>query len=79
MINEQKIQLCIDALAADTADKLAKEAGLTITAALQIFMKTKTYELLFDEQSLLYLESAEYVYDMLEAEQRGDWERWREE
>jgi hypothetical protein len=76
---EQKIQLCIDALAADVADKLAQDSGVTITAALQEFMKTKTYALLFDEHSLLYLESAEYVYDMLQTEQHGDWERWREE
>jgi hypothetical protein len=78
-MNEQKIQLCIDALAADVADKFAQESGASISAALQEFMKTKTYALLFDEHSLLYLESAEYVYDMLQAEQRGDRARWREE
>jgi len=78
-MNEQKIQLCIDALAADVADKLAQESSMEITDALREFMKTKTYSLLFDERSLLYLESAEYVLDMLQAEQRGDWARWREE
>lgn len=72
-------QLCIDALTADAADMLARESSISITEALQAFMKTKTYELLFNEHSLLYLESAEYVFDMLQAEQRGDWERWREE
>ena len=78
-MNKNKINLCIDALAADVADKLAQESSTTITAALQEFMKTKTYALLFDEQSLLYLESAEYIFDMLQAEQRGDWQHWREE
>jgi hypothetical protein len=78
-MNEQKIQLCIDALAADVADKFAQESDTDITVALQEFMKTKTYELLFDENSLLYFETAEYIFDMLQAEQRGDWERWREE
>ncbi len=78
-MSEEKIQLCIDALAADVADMLARESGIDITAALQELMETKTYALLFDQHSLLYLESAEYVFDMLEAEQRGDWERWREE
>jgi len=73
-----KIHLCIDALAADVADKLAKELNITITAALQEFMKTKTYTLLFDENSFLYLESVEYIYDMLQAEQRGDWKYWTE-
>jgi hypothetical protein len=76
---EQKIQLCIDALTADVADMFAQESGTDITDALQGFMKTKTYSLLFDVHSLLYLESAEYIFDMLQAEQRGDWERWREE
>ena len=78
-MSEQKIQLCIDALTADVADKLAQESCITITAALQEFMRTKTYALLFDEPSLLYLESAEYIFDMLQAEQCGDWERWKEE
>ncbi|MDR1803459.1 MAG: hypothetical protein LBQ94_07620 [Treponema sp.] len=78
-MNEQKIQLCVDALAADVADMLAQESHITISAALQEFMRTKTYALLFDEHSLLYLESAEYIFDMLQAEQCGDWERWREE
>jgi hypothetical protein len=73
-----KIHLCIDALAADVADKLSQEACITITDALQEFMKTKTYALLFDENSLLYLESAEYIFDMLQAEQRGDWKHWTE-
>jgi len=78
-MNEQKIHLCIDALTADVADMFARESCITITAALQEFMKTITYAVLFDEQSLLYLESAEYIFDMLQSEQRGDWERWREE
>ncbi|MDR1410563.1 MAG: hypothetical protein LBJ12_09980 [Oscillospiraceae bacterium] len=78
-MNTGKIQLCIDALAADAGDMFAKENGLSTTEALQQFMQTKTYALLFDEQSLLYLESAEYVFDMLKAEQSGDWQRWKEE
>jgi hypothetical protein len=74
-----KIQLCIDALTADVGDMLAVEQGVTTTEALQQFMQTKTYALLFDAKSLLYLESAEYVFDMLKAEQSGDWQRWKEE
>jgi hypothetical protein len=78
-MNDSRAMLCVDAVAADVADMFAKESGVEITEALQKFMQSKTYALLFDENSLLYLESAEYVYDMLQAEQRGDWERWREE
>jgi hypothetical protein len=73
-----KIHLCIDALAADVADKFAQESSIKITEALQAFMQTKTYALLFDENSLLYLESAEYIYDMLQAEKQGNWEYWTE-
>jgi len=76
---EGKIGLCIDALAADVADTISRESGVGVTEALQQFMRTKTYAVLFDEESLLYLETAEYIYDMLQAEQSGDWERWREE
>jgi len=77
-MNEQLIHLCIDSVAADIADIIYKEKGGTITEALQTFMRTKTYELLYNERSMLYLESTEYVYDMLQAEQRGDWESWLE-
>lgn len=77
-MNTCTIELCIDALTADVANKIAQESAISITCALQQFMKTKTYELLFNEQSLLYLESAEYIYDMLESEQNKDWERWKE-
>lgn len=78
MINAATIELCIDALTADVADMIAAEQGISSTEALQQFMQTKTYELLFTEQSYLYLETAEYVYDMLESEQAGDWDRWME-
>jgi len=74
-----KIQLCIDSLTADVGDIIASEQNISTTDALKQFMQTKTYELLFNENSLLYLESAGYVYDMLLCEQKGDWQRWREE
>jgi len=72
------IQLCIDSLTADVADKVASDQKIGTTEALRQFMETKTYDLLFDTASFLYLESTEYVYDMLQAEQRGDWESWLE-
>ena len=78
-MGNQKIHLCIDALTADVANKLAEETNTSTTIALQEFMNTKTYALLFNENSLLYLESAEYIFDMLQAEQRDDWEYWRKE
>jgi len=77
-MNDQIINLCIDSLTADVADAISHEKGIGITAALQEFMKTKTYRLLYRASSFLYLETTEYVYDMWQAEQRGDWERWLE-
>jgi hypothetical protein len=77
-ITEQTIQFCIDTLAARVAAKYAEKHGITETAALCAIMATKTYDLLLDEKSYLYLESAEYVLDMLDAEAAGDWARWQE-
>lgn len=73
-----KVHLCIDALAGDVTDRLAQASASTIAEALQQLMQTKTYGLLLDEDSLLYLESAEYIFDMLQAEAREDWEHWVE-
>lgn len=78
-MKEDKIKLCIDALAADVADAIAREKNIGVTDALREFMQTKTYAVLFNAESLLYLETAEYIFDMYQSEQSGDWERWREE
>ena len=57
---------------------LAKRDGVTHTDALRRFMSTETYELLLDPESYLHLESAEYVLDMVDAEESGDIDRWME-
>jgi hypothetical protein len=77
-ITEQTVRFCIDTLSAETAVKYAERQGVSATEALRAIMATKTYELLMDEQSFLYLESVEYVLDMLDAEASGDWDRWQE-
>jgi len=79
IVLDNKAQLCIDALTADVADMFANENGITVTEAIRWFMTTKTYELLFDENSLLYLESAGYILDMVKDELNGNWDRWKEE
>ena len=78
MINDDIINLCIDSLAADVSDMYAAERGIACTDALREFMLTKTYDLLFDRKSFLYLESEGYVYDMLRDEIAGNWKRWTE-
>jgi hypothetical protein len=77
-ITEQTIPFCIDSLTARTAEKYAEDNHTSNTEALQFFMTTKTYDLLADPKSYLYLESLEYILDMLDAEQKGDWDRWME-
>jgi hypothetical protein len=77
-ISEQTVQFCIDTLAAEVAVKYAEKHTVSATEALRSIMATKTYDLLLDEKSFLYLESAEYVLDMLNAESTGDWKRWQE-
>jgi hypothetical protein len=77
-ITEQTVQFCIDTLAAEVTEKYAEKQGISIIEALRSIMATKTYDLLMDEKSFLYLESAEYVLDMLDAEAAGDWDRWQE-
>jgi hypothetical protein len=77
-ITADAIQFCVDTLTAETAARYAAEHNMDTTEALRQFMKTKTFDLLLNADSYLYLESAEYVFDMLQAEQSGNWERWLE-
>ncbi|MCL2665452.1 MAG: hypothetical protein FWE82_07560, partial [Defluviitaleaceae bacterium] len=56
----------------------AEKQKIPVTDALRLFMTTKTYELLTNPKSYLYLEAAPYVEDMLIAELSGDWESWME-
>jgi len=76
-ITKKTIQFCIDTLTAMVAEKYAKKYKMSATKALRAFMATKTYELLINAKSYLYLETAEYILDMWKDERNGDWERWR--
>lgn len=75
-LNEKSIQFCIDTVTARVAEMIAKNKGMDHTEALRFFMGTKTFELLAEPKSYLFLESAEYTLDMLDAELTGDTERW---
>jgi len=75
-ITEHTVPFCINALTVRVSEEYAKTNKMSNTDALRFFMSTKTYELLIDPKSYLYLESLEYVLDMLDAELSEDWERW---
>ena len=78
ILNRETIRYSIDTMTAEVVEKLALNNNIALTDALKQFMKTKTFDLLCDAESFLYLESVEYVYDMLDAEIEGDIERWLE-
>jgi len=78
VVNDNVIEVCIESIAAQIADAYAEKQKIPVTDAMRKFMKTKTYELLTNPKSYLYLESAAYVEDMLNAELSGDWESWME-
>ena len=77
-LTKKSIQFCIDTVIARVAEKLAEEKGISNTDALRFFMASKTYNLLVEPKSYLFLESAEYTLDMLDAEIKGDLDRWME-
>ena len=75
-ITEHTIPFCIDAHTVRVAQEYAKLNGMSNTDALRFFISTKTFELLINQKSYLYLESLEYILDMLDAELSEDWDRW---
>ncbi|MCL1853430.1 MAG: hypothetical protein FWF88_10460 [Peptococcaceae bacterium] len=77
-VNDNIIEICIESIAAQVVDDYAEKQGIPVTDAMRLFMATKTYELLTNPKSFLYLEAAPYVEDMLNAELSGDWESWME-
>ena len=77
-VSEGIIRIAIESLTAQVADSYAESRGITVTEALQFFMSTKTFELLVNPKSYLFLETAPYIEDMLVAELSEDWESWME-
>ena len=78
IITEHTVPFCINAHTVRISGEYAKKNALSNTDALRFFMSTKTYDLLIDPGSYLYLESPEYILDMLDAELSEDWDRWLE-
>jgi hypothetical protein len=70
------VQFCIDTVTARVAEMYADKKRIPHTEALRFFMASETFELLIQPESYLFLESAEYTLDMLDAEIKGDWDRW---
>jgi hypothetical protein len=77
-VSDNVVEVCIESITAQVADAYAAKQSIPVTDAMRLFMTTKTYELLTNPKSYLYLEAAPYVEDMLNAELSGDWESWME-
>ena len=77
-VNDNVVEVCIESIAAQVADAYGEKQNISVTDAMRMFMATKTYELLANPKSYLYLEAATYVEDMLSAELSDDWESWME-
>ena len=77
-VNDNIVEICIESITAQVADVYAEGNNIPVIEAMRLFMTTKTYELLTNPKSFLYLESAAYVEDMLNAELAGNWESWME-
>ena len=77
-VNDNIVEVCIESITTQVADAYAEKQKIPVTDAIRMFMTTKTYELLMNPKSYLYLESAVYIEDMLCAELSGDWESWME-
>lgn len=74
----ERSDVIIEIKTADIASRLSERENIDPTEALRRFMSTKTYELLQNSETYLCFEGVEYIWDMLNAEQCGDWERWLE-
>lgn len=68
----------IDILATNVVFATAMSEGKSCTETLRSLMATKTFSLLFDPESYLFMESPSYVLEMLEAERNEDWKSWLE-
>jgi len=77
-VSDNVVGICIESIVAQVVDACAEKQRIPVTDAMRMFMTTKTYELLANPKSYLYLESAVYVEEMLNAELSGDWESWME-
>ena len=76
--NNNSIEFCIDILTTRIAEEISKQKKIPAKEAIRILMSTKTYALLIDKESYLYLESFEYIIDMIAAEENENWSEWLE-
>ena len=75
-ITDERIEFVRRLKIKNIAEILSSDSEILFEEALRQFAKTKTYDLLEDNESMLYLESEPYILDMLKSEINEDWENW---
>ncbi len=71
-----KISKSMQILSFYLVQRMSSENACSQEDALKRILKTMTYELLQDRETGLYAESPEYIWNMLEDEEKGNIESW---
>lgn len=72
----KKIEILVEYHMEFMVFRISVDEGITKEEAKVKFKSTKTFTLLMNEGSKLYLESSEYVLDMYKCEIEGNWDEW---
>lgn len=67
-MNNSDFNYMKEAMAADLAELLAKDYGMSITESLDTLYNSDTYAKLNDPDTGLYFQSSQYVYSFLKTE-----------
>lgn len=67
-MNNRDFNYMKEAMAADLAELLAKDYGMSITESLDALYNSDTYAKLNDPDTGLYFQSSQYVYSFLKTE-----------
>ena len=78
-VSNVNINKSIQAISLYLVHRISETENCSKESALKKLLKTMTYELLQDQESGLYAETAEYVWSMLNNEKNGNMESWIKE
>ena len=67
-MREKEFKYMTEAIAADMAEFLTEDFGMSIAESLDILYNSETYSKLTDRNTGLYFQSSGYVYSFLKSE-----------
>ena len=74
-VTDGAIDLTIDIVATRLAEIISEKENIEHNEAVKKLMSTKTYKLLLNRETKLYLESVEHILDIIDAEEKNDIKR----